>query len=57
MSETKATGNRIAIPLKAQLRFSKQIVEQLNRLEQRIRAEIPQLDRRIRMKRRGSNRS
>jgi len=46
MSETKATGDRIAIPLKAYLRFSQQIGEQLSRLEQRIRTEIPQLARR-----------
>ena len=44
---TKRAGEiRIGIPLKAYLRFSQQIDEQLDRLESRVFAAVPQLARR-----------
>jgi hypothetical protein len=52
----QANEVRIGIPLKAYVRFSHHIDEQLGRLEDRIRAAVPQLARRGLLKERRSDR-
>jgi len=56
MCKSKSLREGIAISLKAYLRFSQQIGEQLSRLEQQVRAEIPQLGRRGKVTGRQSHR-
>lgn len=53
----RADEVRIGIPLRAYLRFSRQIDDQLGQLERRIRAAVPQLANRGTLDQRRSERS
>lgn len=52
MLQDEAGAGKVIVPLKPFLRFSKRIDKQLARLEKRLAAEIPQLQRRAKWGRR-----